>query len=99
MYIYLKDNIVWEFVPEENPDLPGVPLEQRYPAEFIASLVYVEGTEGIGYGYIYDPETGEFSAPPEPEIPEEPEEPVEPETELSVWDELDKAYQEGVDSV
>lgn len=35
--------------------------------------------------YVYDPL-------PRPE-------PVEPETELSVWDELDAAYQEGVDSV
>ena len=98
MYIHLENNIVWEFVPEENPELPGVPLGERYPAEFIASLVFVEDTEGIEYGYIYDPETGTFSAPPEPEIPEEPE-PVEPETELTVWDELDAAYVEGVNSV
>ena len=35
--------------------------------------------------YIYDPL-------PKPE-------PAEPEAELSVWDELDAAYQEGVDSV
>lgn len=35
--------------------------------------------------YIYDPL-------PKPE-------PVEPEPERSVWDELDEAYQEGVDSV
>ena len=77
MYIYLRDNIVWEFVPEENPDLPGVPLEERYPADYIAALVYVETTEGIEYGYIYDPETSTFSPPPEPPEPEEPEE-VEP---------------------
>lgn len=32
------------------------------------------------------------------EVPE-PEEPVEPETEPDVWDELDAAYQEGVNSV
>lgn len=74
MYIYLINNIVWEFVPEENPDLPGVPLEERYPADYIAALVYVESTEGIEYGYIYDPELRTFSPPPEPEAPEEPEE-------------------------
>ena len=67
MYIYVKDNIVWEFVPAENPELPGVSLEERYPAIFIASLIFVEDTTGIEYGYIYDPETGAFSAPPEPE--------------------------------
>lgn len=68
MYIYVKDNIVWEFVPAENPDLPGVPIQERYPAAFIASLIFVEDIDGIEYGYIYDPETGEFSAPPEPEL-------------------------------
>ena len=71
MYIYVKDNIVWEFVPAENPELPGVPIEERYPAAFIQSLIHVEEAAGIEYGYIYDPETGEFSAPPEPEpVPE-----------------------------
>ena len=35
---------------------------------------------------------GEKYSPPEPD-------PVEPETEPTVWDELDAAYQEGVDSV
>ena len=75
MYIYLKDNIVWEFVPEENPDFPGIPLNERYPAEFIEALVFVEDTESIEYGYIYNSETGEFSPPPVPERPD----PIEPE--------------------
>lgn len=35
----------------------------------------------------------------EEEILHEPESVPEPETETSVWDELDAAYQEGVDSV
>lgn len=99
MYIYLRDNIVWEFVPEENPDLPGVPLEERYPADYIAALIYVENTDGIEYGYIYDPETSTFSPPPEPPEPEEPEEVEPPAVELTVWDELDAAYQEGVNSI
>ena len=99
MYIYLRDNIVWEFVPEENPDLPGVALEERYPADYIAALIYVETTEGIEYGYIYDPETSTFSPPPEPPEPEEPEEVEPPAEELTVWDELDAAYQEGVNSI
>lgn len=38
---------------------------------------------------------GEYVYDPKPEQPE----PVEPETEATVWDELDAAYQEGVDSV
>ena len=63
MYIYLVDNVVREFIPEENPVFPGVPIEERYPAEFIASLVKIESAEGIESGYVYDPETQTFSAP------------------------------------
>jgi hypothetical protein len=67
MYVHLKDNKVWEFIPEEDPALPGVPLEERYPAEFIASLISVESTDGIDYGHSYDPQTGAFAEPPEEE--------------------------------
>ena len=62
MYIYLRNNIVWEFVPEENPELPGIPLEERYPPDFVSSLIKVDSIEDIGYGDIYDPETGKFSS-------------------------------------
>lgn len=48
--------------------------------------------EGNIYEYRYV--NGEYIHDPLPE-PEKP----EPETEASVWDELDAAYQEGVDSV
>lgn len=43
----------------------------------------------------YRYENGDFIHDPRPE--QEP--PASPETETSVWDELDAAYQEGVDSV
>lgn len=49
--------------------------------------------EGDIYEYRYV--DGEYTHDPLPE----PEEPENPETETSVWDELDAAYQEGVDSV
>lgn len=61
MYIYLRNNIVWEFVPEENPELPGVPLEERYPEDFVSSLIKVDDIASIGYGDIYDPKTKKFS--------------------------------------
>lgn len=66
-------------------------LSATYPQYAPADAVFVEELpEGniadylyVEGGYVYDP------LPPSPE----------PEPEESVWDELDEAYQEGVDSV
>lgn len=79
MYIYLTDNIVTEFVPEEDENFPGIPVEERYSQEFVSHLMQMESVEGIRTGYIYDPETQTFSAPPEPELLPEPEPEPEPE--------------------
>ena len=65
MYILLENNVVKERIPDMNPDLPGVPLEQRYPKAFVESLIYVEGDLEVPEGYIYDAETGAFHEPPE----------------------------------
>ena len=32
-------NRVMEIIPDENPIFPGIPIEQRYTAEYIATLV------------------------------------------------------------
>lgn len=62
------------------------PRVDTLPEGDVSDYRYVDGE------YIYDPL-------PEPEQPEQPE-PVEPTPDDSnVWDELDAAYQEGVDSV
>lgn len=96
----------WDATPKFG-DLAS--LAGRFPA----SVVFVEAPdyvfEGWGYdatkegderfiqpeapdGFIYDPATGTFY--PEDYVPD-----VDPEPELAIWDELDAAYREGVDSV
>ena len=66
VYVRLNDNIVEEIIPEFDPTFPNVPIEQRYPADFVSGLIKVEN--GVEVGMVYNHETGEFSEP----------EPVEP---------------------
>lgn len=67
-----------EIIPDENPILPGIPIEQRYTAEFIAMLVPVEDETEVEQNWIYDPETKTFDEPPAPEPGPEPEPEPEP---------------------
>jgi len=70
-YIFLTNNIVHEIIPDLDPVFPGVPIEQRYSPDFLSRCVAVEDAEEPPAGYMYDPQTGTFSAPPEPEETEE----------------------------
>lgn len=88
MYILLDNNTVKEFIPDINPTFPEIPIEKRYPTAFIERLVYVEEVMDIQEGYVYDPETGVFSPPPEPEYTEEAET-EETETEPTAQDDID----------
>ena len=90
MYIYIKNNIATEVIPEEDENFPGIPIEARYTAEFVASLLHVEDGTEVQQNWIYDPETETFSAPPKPE--------PKPEPEMISTTELDAASQEGVNS-
>ena len=94
MYILLDEDRVREIIPDIDPVFPGVPIGDRYPAKFLARLLHVSDDTQVEQNWIYDAETGAFSEPPQPE-PQEPS--TEPEY-LST-DELDAAYQEGVDSI
>ena len=58
-------------------------LVDTLPDGDISDYLYQDGS------YVYDPLL----------VPEEPAEPKTPESESNVWDELDAAYQEGVNSV
>lgn len=70
---------------EENPDIEQIFLNK--------SMGWNETNEEIAKREAYNGEyTIEDDGQPEPEAPESPDEP-------SVWDELDAAYQKGVDSV
>lgn len=95
MYILLKNNIVSEFIPDIDPVFPGVPIEERYAAEFIAQMIHVDDGTEVGEGQIYDPETGMFTIQPQPEIIA-----PEPEQEETIGTaELTSAYTEGVNSI
>lgn len=66
MYIYLtKNNRVKEIIPTFNPLLPGVPINERYPEEFIDLLIEVEDNELVKEGFIYDNLTNSFREPTE----------------------------------
>ena len=90
--VRLKNNIVFEIIPEY-----ALPVEKWYGAEFATECV--EAPDEVEQHWVYNPETSTFSPPPEPPEPEEPEEVEPPAEELTVWDELDAAYQEGVNSI
>lgn len=65
MYVYIVDNVAYELIPAINPAFPDIPIEQRYPAAFLANCVYTD--DYVEQGYIY--EDGHFHEPAE-EVPE-----------------------------
>lgn len=87
--VRLKNNVVVEVIPEY-----ALPVEKWYGAEFAA--LCMEAPVEVDQHWVYDPEADTWAEPApyvEPVKPEpEPEEP-------SVWDELQAAYEEGVNSV
>lgn len=88
-YVLLKDNIAQEIIPECDPVFPGVPIEKRYSADFIAQLMPVEDNIAVEQNWVYDPD-GKTFAPPEEnasdDIEEEPYE--EPPREPSIDERL-----------
>ena len=71
-YVKLNNNVVAEIIPAIDSTFPDVPIEQRYPAEFVNKLVAVDDSVEVRVGMVYDKETGAFSVP-EPITPTEPE--------------------------
>lgn len=71
-YVRLNNNVVAEIIPAIDPIFPDVPIEQRYPVEFVKKLVAIDDSVEVRVGMIYDKETGAFSEP-EPVTPSEPE--------------------------
>ena len=67
--VRLKNNIVFEIIPEY-----ALPVEKWYGSEFAAECV--DAPDNVEQHWVYDPETGTFSAPPEPEPEPEPVEPI-----------------------
>lgn len=78
MYILLNNNTVSEIIPDIDPVFPGIPIGSRYTAKFVAQLLHVEDDVEVQQNWVYDPESGVFSEPPEPVEPAPEPEPVEP---------------------
>lgn len=74
---------------DENNRIVDAPVQRYAPAD---AIIVDTLPEGNLFDYLYI--DGEYVYDPLPRP-----EPVDPEPDRSVWDELDAAYQEGVDSV
>lgn len=62
MYIRLNSqNIVREVIPDIDPALPGIPIEERYPANFVADLKWVPDDSGAEQNLVYIESSGTFS--------------------------------------
>lgn len=68
MYVFLRDSKVYELIPDINPELPGVPIQERYPSNFVDMLIHVPDDTELEQGWVYDADIGKFSAPPAPDI-------------------------------
>ena len=78
-YIRLNaDNVVMEIIPGEDSRFPGIPIEQRYSADFIAALIQTADETEVEQNWIYNPDDQTFSAPPVPEPGPDPEPEPEP---------------------
>lgn len=77
------DRILSACVVLPNGNYDGMPIVDNLPADVAAGEESISNYRYINEQYVYNP------------IPRDP----DPEPIPSVWDELDAAYQEGVDSV
>ena len=74
---------------DENNRIVDAPVQRYAPAD---AIIVEELPDGDFHDYLYV--NGEYVYDPLPRP-----EPVEPVTEPTVWDELDAAYQSGIDSI
>ena len=78
-YIRLNpSNVVMEIILGEDPVFPGIPIEQRYSADFIAALIQTADETEVEQNWVYNPDDQTFSAPPAPEPGPDPEPEPEP---------------------
>lgn len=94
-YVRIDDkNIVMEVIPGENPIFPGIPIERRYSAEFIAALIQTADETEVEQNWVYNPDDQTFSAPPPPEPPPEPTSVTTEEYTAAYYEGRDAAYNE-----
>ena len=46
-YIYIRDNIAYEIIPEINEAFPEIPIEDRYTKEFLSHCVVIGNDEEL----------------------------------------------------
>lgn len=64
-YVYLVDGrTVHEIQPGKSTDFPGISIKDRFSAEYLANCVEVKDSVKVESGWLYDKESGIFSAPP-----------------------------------
>lgn len=64
MYVRLdENNFVTEIIPDIDPVFPDVPVSERYTADFVAALIYVDDSVEIACGMVYDKEAETFAFP------------------------------------
>ncbi len=51
-FVRLEKNIVAEIIPEFNPLFPNVPVEERYPREFVKKLVEIADETVVSVGMV-----------------------------------------------
>lgn len=83
------DQCRYGLVLDENNRIIDVPVQRYAPAD---AIIVEELPDGDFHDYLYV--NGEYVYDPLPRP-----EPVEPATEPTVWDELDAAYQNGINSI
>nr|DAH87268.1 MAG TPA: hypothetical protein [Caudoviricetes sp.] len=80
-HVYVNEDFsVGSIVPDEDPIFPGIPVEQRYNADFLKQCITVEDSvaNAIKAGSKYDPESGTFYVPKPPNVDENPDQPIDP---------------------
>lgn len=69
MYIRLNDNnVVEEIIPDIDQIFPNIPINERYPADFVAELRYFDDNTEVECGMQYNGETGCFEYPTPPPV-------------------------------
>ena len=83
--LFINDNMVKEIIPGEDPVFPGIPIEERFPPDFVSQLMPVEDNVEVYEYWVYNSSTGTFDPPPPPESEVEPGEEEEEPVFEDVW--------------
>ena len=72
-YVYVKEKVVHEIIPETSDVFPGVPIERRYSPEFLSHCIQVNDDTPVKTGQIYEEGAFHDRLIPEPTVEEQKE--------------------------